>query len=429
MKAKAWAILCLLAVVTTVSTAGAQAPELEVEEAKKGGSPVGRGLWRLAGDDPFLGSSDDLAPLRRMVGKATVVGLGEGWHTSGGFYKMKHRIFRDLVENKGFRVFAIETHWAAGEKANQYVQTCQGDPKEAIDLHMSVWHSQELIDLVQWMCEWNQTHPDDRVHYFGFDIQLPDLDAAGLIAFLGRIGIPQRHAWVEGIRQCEGVTRNHYPDPIPAEVHQQCMAALTAIDGHFKSNGESIRERTSNEDFELADLRLLSLMGWQEQVFYIGDDYAGEDFARGFNSRDAAMAEVFFRLRDKHFPKAKTVVWAANIHVARALVPNGARPIGSFLADRLGSNYVNFALVAWRSELDYFGECLVQDAVSGSAAERLHALGEDFLLVDLARSNYIKPRVQDMAFFHFLPRQHFSGIVYQETSEYMTPTDWKPCRP
>ena len=136
MKAKAWGILCLLAVVTTVSTAGAQAPGLEVEEAKKGGTPVGRGLWRLAGDDPFLGSSDDLAPLRRMVGKATVVGLGEGWHTSGGFYKMKHRIFRDLVENMGFRAFGIESHWVSGEKANQYVQTCEGSPEEALDSHI-----------------------------------------------------------------------------------------------------------------------------------------------------------------------------------------------------------------------------------------------------------------------------------------------------
>jgi erythromycin esterase len=417
--------------ILAASPAGAQAPglELEVEEAKKGGDPIGRGLWRLDGEDPNLGSSDDLAPLRRMVGKATVVGLGEAWHTSGGFYKMKHRIFRDLVENKGFRVFAIETHWAAGEKADRYVQTCAGSPKDAIDLHMSVWHSGELGDLVQWMCEWNQAHPDDRVHYFGFDIQLPDHDGPGLIAFLGRIGIPQRHAWVEGIRQCEGVTRMHYPDPIPAEVHEQCMAALREIEGHFKSNGESIRERTSRDDFDRAELQLLSLKGWQEQVFYIGDDYAGEDFERGFNSRDAAMAEVFFRLRDKQFPKAKTVVWAANIHVARALVPNGARPIGSFLADRLGSDYVSFALAGWRSELDYFGECPVEAAVPGSVEERLHALGEDFLLVDLARSNYLKPRVQEMGTFPFLPRRHFNGIVFMETSEYMQPTDWPPCRP
>ena len=72
---------------------------------------------------------------------------------------MKHRIFRDLVENLGFRVFAIENHWAAGEKADRYVQTCEGSPEEAADTHMHLWRSVELRDLVQWMCEWNQAHP------------------------------------------------------------------------------------------------------------------------------------------------------------------------------------------------------------------------------------------------------------------------------
>ena len=390
------------------------------------GIPVGPGLWRLHGEDPNLGSTDDLAPLRRMIGKATVVGLGESWHFSGDFYKMKHRIFRDLVQNMGFRAFGIESHWVSGEKANQYVQTCEGSPEEALDLHITVWQSVELRDLLQWMCEWNQAHPNDRVHYFGFDIQGgllgPNVDGSGLIAFLGRIGIPEEHSWVSGIRACEGVTVSHPANQIPLEVHQQCMTALTEIEGHFQRNGRSIEEQTSEEDFFFARLQVLSLKAWQEEVFLIAGD-----FARGFNKRDEGMAKVFFLLREKNFPKAKTVVWAANIHVARALVPNGARPIGSFLADRLGSDYVNFALVAWRSELDYFGECLVEDAVPGSVAERLHALGEDFLLVDLARSNYLRPRVQEMGTFPFLPRRHFNGILYQETSEYMHPTDWTAC--
>ena len=435
-------LLCVFAAVVSclmmaALPAGAQVPgqALEkppkVEEARKqAGIPVGPGLWRLSGVDPDVNGAEDLAPLRRMIGKATVVGLGESWHMSGGFYDLKHRIFRDLVENMGFRVFAIESHWASGEKANQYVQTCAGSPKEAIDLHIPVWQSEELVDLVQWMCEWNQEHPDDRVHYFGFDIQLPNLDGPGLISFLGQIGIPQSHPWVAGIRQCEGVTVNHYPEPIPAAVHEQCMAALTEIEGHFQSNRQSIQEQTSREDFDVAKLRLLSLKGWQEQVFYIGDDYVGEDFAKGFNKRDAAMAEVFFLLREKNFPRAKTVVWAANIHVARALVPNGARPIGSFLADRLGRNYVNFAIAANRAELDYGGRCEVRDAVPGSIEDRLHALGEEALLVDLSRSSYLKPRkTYEMGTFPFKPRQHFNGILFLETSERMTPTSWRPCQP
>jgi hypothetical protein len=133
-KTRRWIFAAVVPFLTIgVSPAGAQAPGLEpeVEAARREpGIPVGPGLWGLHGADPGLGSTEDLAPLRRMIGKATVVGLGEAWHTSGGFYRMKHRIFRDLVETLGFRVFAIESHWASGEKANRYVQTCEGSPEE-----------------------------------------------------------------------------------------------------------------------------------------------------------------------------------------------------------------------------------------------------------------------------------------------------------
>lgn len=418
-------------ITLAASPAGAQALGLEPEiEAARGeaGIPVGPGLWRLFGADPTLSGTEDLAPLRRMIGKATVVGLGEAWHTSGGFYNMKHRIFRDLVETMGFRVFAIESHWVSGEKAERYVQTCQGTPEEAIDLHIPVWESAELSHLVQWMCEWNQAHPDDRVHYFGFDIQEPYLDGTGLIAFLRRIGIPEEHPWVAGIRACEGVTDFHPIDEISPESHKQCIAALTEIEGHFHRNGRTIEGQTSKDDFDVAKLQLLGLKAWQEEVFFIGTDYVGEDFAKGFNKRDEAMAKVFFLLREKNFPKAKTVVWAANIHVARALVPNGARPMGSFLAAKLGRNYVNFALAAYHAELDLM-TYEVRDAVPGSIEDRLHAIGEDTLLVDLARSSYLRPRVYEMGTFPFQPRKHFSGIIFLESSERMQPTAWSPCRP
>jgi hypothetical protein len=419
----------------TASPAGAQALGLEpeVEAARREpGIPVGPGLWRLSGVEPDLGSTEDLAPLRRMIGKATMVGLGEAWHTSGGFYKMKHRIFRDLVQNMGFRAFGIESHWAGAEKANQYVQTCEGSPEEALDLHTIVWQSVEVRDLLQWMCEWNQAHPNDRVHYFGFDIQGgnlgPNLDGPGLIAFLGRIGVPQDHPWVAGIRQCEGVAVSHPPDQIPPEVHQQCIAALTEIEERFQHDARSIEEQTSKDDFFTARLQALSLKAWQEEAFFIGTDLVGEDFARGFTKRDEGMAKVILLLREKNFPKAKTVIWADNVHVARAQLPNGARPMGSFLAAKLGRGYVDFALTAYHAEVAA-QTCVTREAAPGSVEDRLHALGEDALLVDLARSSYLRPRVYPMGVFSYKPREHFNGIIFLETSERMQPTSFPQCRP
>jgi hypothetical protein len=72
----------------------------------------------------------------------------------------------------------------------------------------------------------------------------------------------------------------------------------------------------------------------------------------------------------------------------------------------------------------------VRDAVPGSIEDRLHALGEETLLVDLARSSYLRPRaIYEMGTYPFQPRRHFNGIIFMETSERMQPTAWAPCRP
>ena len=44
------------------------------------------GVYKLAGSEPGL-PTGDLEPLRKLIGKASVVGLGESIHTSGGYYQ------------------------------------------------------------------------------------------------------------------------------------------------------------------------------------------------------------------------------------------------------------------------------------------------------------------------------------------------------
>lgn len=67
------------------------------------------------------GATDDLRPLDRMIGGAKVVGLGEATHSSHDFLALKDRVFRHLVEKKGFRTFALEGAWSTGLRLNDYV--------------------------------------------------------------------------------------------------------------------------------------------------------------------------------------------------------------------------------------------------------------------------------------------------------------------
>src|SRR6187399_1486940 len=96
----------LLATFVLLATAPLAAAELEASPlAASAGFPLQAGVWRLDGTDPELPTAD-LEPLRALVGRATMVGLGESVHTSGGYYETKHRLFRYMVEKLGFRVLA-----------------------------------------------------------------------------------------------------------------------------------------------------------------------------------------------------------------------------------------------------------------------------------------------------------------------------------
>lgn len=389
------------------------------------GYPVQAGVWRLPhGNDPTL-PLDDLEPLRQMIGKATVVGLGETIHTSGGYYRMKHRAFRFLVEKMGFRVLAFESDWENAEKVARYVATCSGDAGTAVSEGLfGVWASAEVRDLAQWMCNWNRTHrnPKDRLHFFGFDIQQPEKDGPALIAFLSRIGIPGDDPVADGIRQCEGVERNWYPDPIPEEVHAQCMEAINWIESHFARNAKTIVRRTSKTDFEWAKVRLVGLRGWEFQMWYPD--------SRSFTGRDEAMAYTFQVIRKLRHPRAKIAVWAHNSHVSHAPHPlNGGIPIGMFLTQALGRNYVSFGLAAHKVSVNWPAAdgCGLESLSANSSEEVFHGVGQGDLLIDLDGPLLAPGATYTVGNRRMVPRQHFDGMLYLEESPMMSSLNWPSC--
>ncbi|HEX7154060.1 MAG TPA: erythromycin esterase family protein [Thermoanaerobaculia bacterium] len=383
-------------------------------------------IHALAGYHPTLTTTADLEPFRVLVGDATVVALGESWHTSGGFYLMKHRLFRFLVEEMGFRAFAMESNWEAVERTDTYVQTCAGTPEEAISEQYSVWQSTEYADLMRWMCEWNRTHPDpaDRLTAFGFDIQQPDKDGPALAALLAQFGVPESDPRVNGLRSCELAFGLAHPfGEIPPAVHATCLEAIAGVESFLQANRTTIVERTSRHDFEIAMLRVIGLRAHQEETFHIRDD-----FAKGFNYRDEAMAYAFHLHRAMKAPNAKTALWAADIHIAQNVLPGGERPLGSHLEAALGRDYVSFAITAYESERAAApGVCALGARKPGSAEERLATFGHQTLLArpQGGRRQY---HVMPMGFYTFRPFADFDGIFFLAHSPAMHPLTYPGCR-
>jgi erythromycin esterase-like protein len=389
--------------------------------------PNDYGVWPLAGDEPTLSDTADLEPLRQLIGDATVAGFGESYHTSGGFYRMKHRIFRFLVEEMGFRAFAMESNWQGAQLATTYVQGGSGTAEQAISQHIVVWQGTEYADLIRWMREWNLAHPNpaDKVAFFGFDIQQPELDGPGLVSYLQQIGIPSSDPRATGLSQCEGVNQSHPFGQIPPERHNACIETLASIEQHFTANKADLISRTSQLDFDIAMLRVVGLRAWENSVFTIAHDRPV-----GYSARDEGMAYAFHVMRALRAPNAKTMVWAANSHVARGPLVTGEVTLGTHLGNFFGPNYVSFALNAFVTEID-FASCgpvaRVPDSLEDALEPIRAAQNAPAVLVETRGSSVLPPRVYGTGIDELRPHLEYNGLIFMQHSPKFHPLRWAPC--
>jgi erythromycin esterase len=393
------------------------------------GFPVVPGVYRLDGTDPDLPAAD-LEPLRRIVGKAEIVALGESEHTVGSYFEAKHRIIRFLVEKMGFRAFALENNWEVAEPLGRYIETCEGTPEEALRSVYPAWQSTEMRDLAQWMCEWNRNHTRaaDRIRFFSFDVQQPFLDGRALLTFLARLGFSADHPWVTAVNGCAGVSGSG-ARTITDEAYAACVAALDAIGGHFDRNARTITRQTSATDLALARLRLTGLRAWQGEVHFPLDQ------AAHWESRDNGMAMAFRALRDLHAPKARTVIWAHNAHIWKSPHPYyyDSRMMGSRLREIYGPRYVSIGLVGWNVEIDDEDFCgPFEETPADSVEAHLESLGQDFLLADLltpATPPFFDPRqTYGLSYAQVTPRFYFDALVWIRHARKMEPLFRPPCR-
>jgi erythromycin esterase-like protein len=123
----------------------------------------------------------DMQPLKKIVGDARIVSLGEATHGSREFFQLKHRMLEFLATEKGFTIFSIEANMPEAYRLNDYVLNGTGDPATLIKgMYFWTWNTEEVFDMVLWMREFNKSGKG-RVQFTGFDMQTPDV-AAGIVS-------------------------------------------------------------------------------------------------------------------------------------------------------------------------------------------------------------------------------------------------------
>ena len=141
--------------------------------------------WLRKNARPFAtcepgGTDRDLASLRAVVGDARVVALGEVSSGTHEFFQMKRRIVEYLAMHMGFTLLAVEEHMPEAYRVNEYILTGRGDPKALLARINRPKRTQEFLDLVEWMREFNRSGRG-RLQLLGFDMLGPTDSAAAVV--------------------------------------------------------------------------------------------------------------------------------------------------------------------------------------------------------------------------------------------------------
>jgi protein-L-isoaspartate(D-aspartate) O-methyltransferase len=328
----------------------------------------------------------DLRPLLERVGDARIVLLGEATHGTSEFYRMRERISRELIVQKGFRFVAIEGDWPDATRVDNYVRHLEYSPSEWTAFARFptwMWRNDEVRDFVDWLREHNApAKPATRVAFHGLDLYSLYVSIRSVLNYLDRVE-PEA---AKIARQRYGCLTPWQGDPA-AYGHAALTGAYHTCEQHvvralkdLLENRVAYAERDGERFFDaVQNARLVANAERYYRIMYYGS-------RASWNLRDEHMFTTLKNLLTFYGPDSKAIVWAHNSHVgdsaATEMASRGEHNIGHLCRQEFGDDAyligfgTNSGTVAAASEWDGPMEIKkVQPALPKSYERLFHAAG------------------------------------------------------
>lgn len=255
----------------------------------------------------------DFQPLKKLIGSAHLVALGEATHGTREFFQLKHRMLEFLVNEMGFTVFGIEATMPEAFDINEYVLTGKGDPEKALaSLYMWIWNTEEVLDMIKWMRNYNADPlHTKKVKFYGFDMQSSARAAKVTLQNLRKLDPAQAEASENAL----ALLSNPFTAPdfvhLPKEKKDEAAAAVSNIVRLFDEHKLEYINRGSATEWSIMRQQALILAQYIESQM-IKTEYFNIDPS----VRDRSMAENIRWILNHEGPGTKMVIWAHNGHVA-----------------------------------------------------------------------------------------------------------------
>ncbi len=341
---------------------------------KKASSPL------LAVDALPNHSFEDLAPLKKMIGNARIIALGEATHGTSEFFRLKHRVLAFAVKELGVRIFGIEGNMLTVENINQYVLSGQGTAKGSMRGIFMVWYNTEVLNMIEWVRDYNQQHPENLVQFVGYDMQDLYTPLDSLFSFLEKKSpslLKSTSVLLTDLKK-NGSNQFTVSESVKLEWYKNASKAFESIQSQEKQWLKEVKTKVDS-----------SKVYWGIQYANLVKQFA-ENAHKGFLSfyRDEAMAENISWFLSHEKPDTRMLIWAHDYHISRGDHPDNdlniywGRSMGRHLSQKYGDDYKAYAISTY--EGDYRGminyqnfkqvKCPLHKSPQGTLDEALHHL-------------------------------------------------------
>ena len=391
-------------------------------------------IYPLNGTSPNL-NNDDLKPLS-FLKNCKIVGLGEATHGTKEFFKLKHRIFKYLVENYNFKFFGFECDMGESIYFDRYVCNGEGDIDDLMMDKMLfwTWRTEEVKDLLMWMKTYNESKTDEeKIHYVGIDCQFIKYQPIIILDYFDKV----KPEFIEEINSTLNLIEKMYNSSSVQEYYtnmseEEKQTLIDSID-NLLIKIEDIESDliSASSYFEYQYIRQLVVN--MKQVTNV---QFGRYHNKSSNIRDLHMAENALWLSTLFGEHTKIAIWAHNGHVANNRYYGGTGSMGFRLKQSLKDQYQTvgfsfskggFTAVTQLANGDYTGleeQIINEEPLKGSLNEIFfNAKLDNFVLktfnipIDSKIGNWVlepRPFLLIGSVYRDVPQYYYRDILLKE---------------
>ncbi len=381
----------------------------------------------------------DLMPLKNILKDRKIVAMGEATHGTSEFFKMKHRFFEFLVEEMGYRVFAMECDGGTGQVINDYILKGEGNIEGYLP---ELYRTEEVKNMIKWMKEYNDdpSHKE-KIKFYGMDIfnivdTLPKLSY-----YLGKLD-------KELQTRVEDTLSIIYRNDIKALTNEQLDSILLNIN-EIKKDMENTKEKYLNNnlqnEYELAiwNLNLISQCAeYNIEVNKNDNKMVQSPIANNLRDKYMAANVKWIQEYESKLGNDKVMLWAHNLHVSS--MDGNFKYMGKNLKEMYGDKYYSigfeFSRGSFNASNDMFTGTMTRFDIDNNGPEYLASKFDktqipiSFLDFNSASENkeVSKMLSNNQTFslitafydesipksFQYIPKNLFDGLIYiKETTE------------